>query len=87
MRRYDRVIRNGMIIDGSRAPRYRGDLGIRNGVIAEIGRIDAAEADEVIEADGLIVAPGFIDLHTHYDAQASALPPSSRSCASARCCR
>jgi len=69
MSRFDRVIRNGMIIDGTRAPRYRGDIGIRNGVIAEIGRIDPADAGEVIDAEGLVVAPGFIDLHTHYDAQ------------------
>ena len=69
MARFERVIRNGMIIDGTRAPRYRGDIGIRNGIIAEIGRIDPKDADEVIDAEGLIVAPGFVDLHTHYDAQ------------------
>ncbi len=69
MSRYDRVIKNGMIIDGTRAPRYRGDIGVKNGRIAEIGQIDPADADEVIGAEGLIVAPGFIDLHTHYDAQ------------------
>jgi N-acyl-D-amino-acid deacylase len=69
MARYDRVIKNGMIIDGTRLPRYRGDLAVKDGVIARIGQIDAQEADEVIDASGLIVAPGFIDLHTHYDAQ------------------
>jgi N-acyl-D-aspartate/D-glutamate deacylase len=66
---YDRIIRNGMIVDGTRTPRFRGDIGIRDGVIATIGHLDPADADEVIDADGLIVAPGFIDLHTHYDAQ------------------
>ena len=70
MARFERVIRNGMIVDGTRAPRYRGDIGIRNGVIAEIGHIDPKDADEVIDAQGLIVAPGFVDLHTHYDGQA-----------------
>ena len=69
MARYDRIIRNGMVIDGTRVPRFRGDIGIRDGVIAKIGRLDAADADEVIDASGLVVAPGFIDLHTHYDAQ------------------
>ncbi len=69
MARYDRVIRNGTIIDGARLPRFRGDIAIRDGVIAEIGRIDPADAREIIDADGLIVAPGFVDLHTHYDAQ------------------
>ena len=69
MARFDRVIRGGMIVDGSRLPRFRGDIGIKDGVIAEIGQIGAGEADETIDAGGLIVAPGFVDLHTHYDAQ------------------
>jgi N-acyl-D-aspartate/D-glutamate deacylase len=66
---YDIAIKNGMIFDGSRAPRYRGDLAIRDGIIADIGHISATDADRVIDAEGLHVAPGFIDLHTHYDAQ------------------
>ncbi len=66
---YDRVIRNGMIIDGTRVPRFRGDIAIKDGLIAEIGHIDPSDAAEVIDATGLIVAPGFVDLHTHYDAQ------------------
>jgi N-acyl-D-amino-acid deacylase len=69
MARYDRVIRGGMVVDGSRLPRFRGDIGIKDGRIAEIGQISASDADEVIDAGGLIVAPGFVDLHTHYDAQ------------------
>lgn len=69
MTRFDTVIRNGTVFDGTRIPRFKADIGVRNGVIAEIGRIPADEADRVIEAEGLHVAPGFIDLHTHYDAQ------------------
>jgi N-acyl-D-amino-acid deacylase len=69
MPRFDTIVKNAMIIDGTRAPRYRGDIGIKDGRIAEIGRLDSAEGESEINASGLIVAPGFIDLHTHYDAQ------------------
>src|SRR5271170_896257 len=69
MPEFDLVVKNGMIVDGTLAPRYRDDIGVKNGRIAKIGRIMPHEAAKVIEADGLIVAPGFIDLHTHYDAQ------------------
>jgi len=64
----DLLIRNGTIVDGSGAARYQGDVGIRQGQIVEIGRIRAG-AERVIDADGLIVAPGFVDGHTHMDAQ------------------
>ena len=67
--RYDRVIKNGMIVDGTRVPRYRGDIGIKGGKIARIGHIEPSRGTDVIDATGLIVAPGFVDLHTHYDAQ------------------
>jgi len=66
---YDRVIRGGTVFDGTRVPRYRADIAVKDGVIAEIGRIPPSDAREVLDADGLHVAPGFIDLHTHYDAQ------------------
>ncbi len=69
MSTYDLVIKNGLIFDGARVPRYRGDIGIRDGVIAEIGHITDTAGARVIDAEGLHVAPGFIDLHTHYDAQ------------------
>lgn len=66
---FDTVIKNGMIIDGTRVPRFFGDLGIKDGRVAKIGRLDERDAERVIDAEGCIVAPGFIDLHTHYDAQ------------------
>jgi N-acyl-D-amino-acid deacylase len=69
MAEFDKLIKGGMVVDGSRTPRYRGDIAIKDGVIAEIGYIDAKRADEVLDAEGMIVAPGFVDLHTHYDAQ------------------
>lgn len=69
MAEFDIVIKDGMIIDGTRVPRYRADIGIKDGVIAAIGRVPEDQAARVIDANGLVVAPGFVDLHTHYDAQ------------------
>jgi N-acyl-D-aspartate/D-glutamate deacylase len=65
----DVVLRGGVVIDGTGAQRYRADVGIRDGRIAAIGRLRPADAGRVLDADGAIVAPGFVDLHTHYDAQ------------------
>jgi len=69
MAEFDVVIRGGMVIDGTRMPRYRADLGIKDGRIAKIGNLKAHQGNRVIDAGGLNVAPGFVDLHTHYDAQ------------------
>ncbi len=69
MSEYDLVIRGGTIVDGTGIPRYRGDLAVKDGKIAKIsGKIPPGGAKE-IDASGCIVAPGAIDLHTHYDAQ------------------
>ncbi|HEU5194944.1 MAG TPA: amidohydrolase family protein [Methylomirabilota bacterium] len=65
---YDLIVKNGMIVDGSGFSRYRADVGIKDGIIAEIGKI-CASAAQTIDAEGRFVAPGVIDLHTHYDAQ------------------
>ena len=66
---FDTIIKGGTIIEGTGLPRFNGDIGIKNGHIAKIGKLNPTDADEVLDAEGLIVAPGFVDLHTHYDAQ------------------
>lgn len=75
----DILIRNATVVDGSGAPRYRADVGVRGGRIVELGRI-RANAQRTINADGLILAPGFIDGHTHMDAQVAWDPLGSCSC-------
>jgi N-acyl-D-aspartate/D-glutamate deacylase len=76
---YDLVIRGGTVVDGSGAARVTADVGIKDGMIAEVGRITSA-ASRTIDADGLIVSPGFIDGHTHMDAQVAWDPLGSCSC-------
>ena len=69
MTEFDLVITGGMVIDGTRMPRYRADLGVKDGKIAKIGNLKGHRGKRSIDAGGLNVVPGFVDLHTHYDAQ------------------
>jgi N-acyl-D-amino-acid deacylase len=65
----DLIIRNGTIVDGTGADRYSADIGVAGGIITAIGDLSNAVAKETIDATGCIVAPGFVDTHTHFDAQ------------------
>ncbi len=69
MANVDIHIKGGTVVDGARTPRYKADVWIKDGKILQIGGTSPGAAKKTIEADGLIVAPGFVDLHTHYDAQ------------------
>ena len=66
---YDLVIRGGEIADGTGGETYIGDVAVKDGRIAAIGKVDGTGAEE-IDARGRIVTPGFVDVHTHYDGQA-----------------
>ncbi|OBL08676.1 amidohydrolase [Mycobacterium sp. 1245499.0] len=77
---YDLIIRNGTIVDGLGGEPYVGDVAVRDGVIAAVGNVNGEAAAREIDATGLLVTPGFVDLHTHYDGQSiwsERLTPSS----------
>jgi N-acyl-D-amino-acid deacylase len=63
----DLAIKNGFLVDGAGNPWFRADVGISGGKIAKVGRLDIVEAERVIDARGLVVSPGFIDIHSHSD--------------------
>src|SRR3954469_7571088 len=66
-RPFDLVITNARVVDGSGNPWFRADVGIKSGRIARVGRVAAAEGQRVIDAKGAVLAPGFIDVHTHVE--------------------
>ncbi|MGC2566766.1 MAG: amidohydrolase family protein [Mycobacterium sp.] len=77
---YDLIIRNGTIVDGLGGDPYIGDVAVQDGVIAAVGAVNGSAAKQEIDAAGLLVTPGFVDLHTHYDGQSiwsERLTPSS----------
>src|SRR5260370_22566209 len=76
---YARLIKNGRMVAGSGMPAFRGDVGIKDGKIAELGKLSGA-AGQTVDAGGQVIAPGFIDNHCHYDAQVTWDPLCSFSC-------
>lgn len=80
MAEYDLIIKNGTVVDGSGSPQAKLDVAVKDGLIAKVAPGIDATADQTIDAEGRLVTPGFVDVHTHYDGQAtwdSHLRPSS----------
>jgi N-acyl-D-amino-acid deacylase len=77
---YDLIIHNGLVVDGFGLPRRRVDVGVRHGKIAKLGHLKGVSARQEIDAAGAIVAPGIVDVHTHYDPQITFDPYATMSC-------
>jgi N-acyl-D-amino-acid deacylase len=77
---FDLIVRNGLVVDGTGLPRRRVDVGVRDGRVAWLGHLGDAKATEEIDAEGMIVAPGIVDVHTHYDPQLTFDPYATMSC-------
>ncbi len=77
---FDLIIQGGMVVDGTGLPRRRVDVGIRDGRVVALARIEGCLADDKIDATGMIVAPGIVDPHTHYDPQITFDPHATMSC-------
>ena len=77
---FDLLIKDGMLVDGTGLPRRQADVAVKDGKIAGIGRFGRSEARETLDAEGRVVAPGIVDLHTHYDPQLVFEPFATSSC-------
>jgi N-acyl-D-amino-acid deacylase len=77
---FDLIVRNGLVVDGTGLPRRRVDVGVRDGKVARLGHLEGHDAAEEIDASGMVVAPGIVDVHTHYDPQITFDPYATVSC-------
>ncbi|HZP27518.1 MAG TPA: amidohydrolase family protein [Acidimicrobiia bacterium] len=77
---FDLIVRGGYVVDGTGLPRRRVDVGVRDGRVAAMAHLDGATAREEIDAGGMVVAPGIVDAHTHYDPQITFDPYATVSC-------
>src|SRR5215468_12310120 len=75
---FDTIIKGGRVIDGSELPMRTADVGIKDGLVTDVGHLSGAK--QMIDADGLMVVPGIVDAHTHYDPQLTFDPYATSSC-------